>query len=59
MALGRVVPCVAPSLPAERERGESKERSRSFAVCVKSLANPILDVFLIVITILTQFFCQK
>ena len=47
--MGRVVPGVAPSLPAARDEGE-KARNVGwwFAVCLKSLEKLILDVFLIV-----------
>ena len=49
MALGRVVPGVAPSLPAARDEGEKARNVGSwFAVCLKSLEKLILDVFLIV-----------
>ena len=49
MALGRVVPGVAPSLPAARAEGEKARNVGAwFAVCLKSIEKLILDVFLIV-----------
>ena len=49
MALGRVVPARrAIAATSARRGGESKERGRWFAVCLKSLEKLVLDVFLVV-----------
>ena len=47
--MGRVVPGVAPSLPAARDDGEkARNVAPWFALCLKSLEKLMLDVFLIV-----------